>query len=351
MTLRHFQIFAAVVEWGTMNLAAEKLYISQPAISQAIRELEKGYGVKLFERFKKRLILTPEGELLLEGCRPLLAGYEQLGQIMHRAAGRPAIRIGATVSVGEELLVPLVTAFEAAYPEIRVEAVVNNTQSIEAGIMEGRLELGLIEGRVLEPELKLEPFVKDWMYLVAAPSHPLAERKEIWPKELAGCDMISREAGSLNRNILADLLEKHNVSPRVKWSCTNVHTIKQAVMAGQGIAMLSALVVREELQAGSLVRLRVKGISGERNISLVSHPKRQKNRLAECFMQFCREESRRIQAGHFAVGRQPESGEHGERQIGDRTDNAGTENDLDGTQLKLPQQKQAEEKQRNFNGL
>lgn len=291
MTLRHLEIFCAIVQWGTMHQAADKLYISQPAISQAVRELEQEYQVKLFERFKKRLILTPEGEKLLEGSRKLLEGSRQLELSMRQAAGRPTIRVGATVSVGEELMVPLVTSFEKEHPDIRVEVMVNNTQSIEREILEGRLELGLIEGTVQEAELSLELFARDCMHIVASPSHPLAGKEELLPEELADCDLISREPGSVNRNRLMDLLAAHKVYPNVKWSCTNVHTIKQAVMAGQGIAMLSSLVVSGELTSGRLVCLRVKGISGERSISLVSHPKRQENEPLRIFMDYCRQAS------------------------------------------------------------
>ena len=99
MTLRHFRIFMAVVDCGTMHRAAQSLYLSQPGVSQAIRELEKHYQARLFERYKKKLILTAEGEKLLKHCRALLGEYDALEQAMKQTGEKPVIHVGATVSV------------------------------------------------------------------------------------------------------------------------------------------------------------------------------------------------------------------------------------------------------------
>ena len=161
MTIRHFQIFTAVVDCRTMHQAAKELYLSQPSISQAIGELERHYEVKLFERYKRKLILTPEGERLLKHCRLLLAQYDALNQAMTELKENPVVRIGATVSVGEEILVPLVAEFEKKYPHIRVEATVNNTEYVEGNILSGKLDAGIIEGQVVSGEVDLLPFCRD----------------------------------------------------------------------------------------------------------------------------------------------------------------------------------------------
>ena len=113
MTVRHLRIFAAVVDCGTMHAAAQKLYLSQPTITQAIKELEEHYGCLLFERYGRRLMITPAGQELLGHARELLSVYERMERSMKQNAGQKLLRIGATVVLAEQLLVPMVQAFEA----------------------------------------------------------------------------------------------------------------------------------------------------------------------------------------------------------------------------------------------
>ena len=287
MTLRHFRIFTAVVDCRTMHQAAESLYLSQPGISQAIREMENHYQVRLFERYKKKLILTADGEKLLKYCRVLLAEYDSLEQVMKEAREIPVIRVGATVSVGEEILVPMISAFERECPNIRTEVTVNNTEYVEESILNGRLDVGLIEGQVVSSDVELEPFYQDRMLVVAAPGNPLSDEPEVMPRQLSQFDIITREQGSQARNVLLNMLHEQGIDVRIKWNCTNVHTIKQAVMAGQGIALLSSLVVDREVAEGTLCVLKVKGLNGRRVIHLAQHREKYRNEAVEAFWGFC----------------------------------------------------------------
>ena len=287
MTLRHLRIFTAVVDCRTMHQAAESLYLSQPGISQAIRELENHYQVRLFERYKKKLILTADGEKLLKHCRVLLAEYDSLEQVMKEAREIPVIRVGATVSVGEEILVPMISAFEQEYPAIRAEVTVNNTEYVEECILNGRLDMGLIEGQVVSSDVELVPFYQDRMLVVAAPGNPLAGEQEVTPEQLSQFDIITREQGSQARNVLLNMLHDQGINVHIKWNCTNVHTIKQAVMAGQGIALLSSLVVEQEVTEGSLCVLKVKGLNGHRVIHMAQHREKYRNEALEAFWEFC----------------------------------------------------------------
>ncbi|HKM33909.1 MAG TPA: LysR family transcriptional regulator [Lachnospiraceae bacterium] len=286
MTIRHIQIFLAVVECGNMHRAAESLFMSQPGVSQAIRELEKSYQVRLFERYKRQLILTPEGERLYRHSRILLQQYDTLNKDMATSHKKPVLRIGATVSVGEELLVPFVTDFEKQYPNIRLEVTVNNTEYIENKIRKGELDAGLIEGQTAGTELLLFPFYNDCMQVVAAPDNPLAGKKAIEAKQLAEWDIITREHGSHIRNVLTRLLQEKGIYPRIKWSCTNVHTIKLAVMAGQGISLLSSLVVNKEVKEGKLCVLDVKDLDGRRTIKLATHKDKHMNDAIKKFLEY-----------------------------------------------------------------
>lgn len=288
MTLRHFQIFTAVVDHKTMHQAAENLFISQPGISQAIRELENQYQITLFERYKKRLILTREGEKLLVHCRMLLAQYDSLNQAMQELKAKPVIRVGATVTIGEEILVGIVLDYEKKHPNIRIEVIVNNTEAIEQLLLEGRLDVGLIEGQVVSGDLKLISLFDDCMQVVANVSHPLSGKKNIQPLELSEYDIITREQGSQVRNVLLNALSEQGIPVRVKWSCTNVHTIKQAVMSGQGISVLSSLTIQKEVEEGLLCVLDVEGLDGSRMIHLVHHRDKHIGDAQREFMEYIR---------------------------------------------------------------
>ena len=289
MTIRHFQIFTEVVDSKTMHQAAEHLYISQPSVSQAIKELENHYQVTLFERYKKKLILTQAGEKLLKYCRILLTEYDALNQAMKESREKPVLRIGATVSVGEELLVPLITQFEHLYPDIRTEVLVNNTEYIEEAILNGKLDVGLIEGQVISPDIVLIPFYNDCMQVVAAPDNPLCGMHKIAPSCLSDFDIITREQGSQARNVLLNMLRAQGIPVHVKWACTNVHTIKQAVMARQGISLLSSMVIADEVTEGSLCVLDINGLDGKRTIHLALHKDKHRDETLEAFLSHLRQ--------------------------------------------------------------
>lgn len=298
MTIRHFQIFTAVVDCKTMHKAAESLYISQPSVSQAIKELENHYQVTLFERYKKRLILTADGEKLLKHCRELLAQYDTLNLAMEESRRKPVLRIGAGVCVGEELLAELITGFESSYPGIRTEILVNNAERIEEAILSGSLDTGIIEGEVISQDIVLIPFYDDHMKVVASPDNPLSGKQQIAPESLGDFDIITREQGSHARNVLLNMLRAKGVPVHIKWECTNVQTIKQAVIAGQGISLLPAMATAKEAAQGRLCVLDVAGLNEKRTVHLAMHRNKHMSKELEAFLSYLRKyREEKIQQG------------------------------------------------------
>lgn len=168
MTIRHLRIFAAVVDCGTMHAAAQKLYLSQPTITQAVKELEEHYGCLLFERYGRRLMITPAGQELLGHARELLGVYERMEQSMKQQAGQKLLRIGATVILAEQLLVPLVRAFEGQNPEVRVEVLVDNSSVLESRLLSGELDAALLDAAGRSGEIQLRPFLREELSVAAA---------------------------------------------------------------------------------------------------------------------------------------------------------------------------------------
>lgn len=271
MTIRHLKIFIAVVEMGKMKLAAEKLYVSQPAISQAIQELENYYNVKLFERLGQKLYLTESGKKLLNYARHLVDSFEHVDLMMKNEGAHPKLRIGASVSVGTYLLNEILDQAEAVMPEAEFQITVHNTSQIEEMIKSSALDIGIVEGVVSCKDLVTTPIGHDELVIIVGKGHPLFEVQSVKLEVLGQETWIGREAGSSNRNQYEQLLMKEYPDLVRKWCCTNTETIKQTVINGRGLAIISNMLIQKEIEEGTLHILQVEDVKVERDIKLIYH--------------------------------------------------------------------------------
>jgi DNA-binding transcriptional LysR family regulator len=152
MTIRHLRIFIEVVINGSMSAAASKLYISQPTVSQAIRELEEHYGVLLFNRLNRRLYITDAGEKLFSYAKSVVKQFDQMEEKMLNINQKEKIRIGSTITVGECILSDLINIFAKKEPNIEVYSYVNNTQIIESKLLDSEIDIGIVEGEIKSPD-------------------------------------------------------------------------------------------------------------------------------------------------------------------------------------------------------
>ncbi len=270
MTIRHLRIFIAVADCGTMRKAAEELYISQPSVSQAIREIEEYYHVRLFERLSKRLYITESGKSMLSYARHIVSAFNNMEEAMNNAESEPKIRIGSSVTVGTVLLNDWVTELERQIPDIDVRVTVNNTTAIEGGICKSELDLAVVEGVVQNEEIISRIICKDEIVIIVNRQHPYAGKK-ITIEMLNGQPLISREQGSAERNQFERLMAENDIHMEKKWCCTNTEAIKRAVMAGKGIAILSKRLVEKEVEQGKLHIVTVDNVHVERNFKLIYH--------------------------------------------------------------------------------
>ncbi len=287
MTLRHLEIFAAVADHGTMSGAAQALYIAQPTVSQAVAELERTYQIRLFERLSRRLYLTPEGQEMLGYARHILSSVEEMERRLQDAAGRPLLRVGATITVATCLMPAVLSRFEAIHRDTRVKAWVGNTQDIEARVLSSRLDLGFVEGEAQSPDIRAIPAAEDELVLVAAASHPLAGRKSVSAGDLAGLDFVLREPGSGTRALFEQYLKDYRVRVEEKWTCNNSEAIKNAVIGGQGLTVISRLLVQRELEEGLLVRLPLQERRLTRRFSLILHKHKYLSAPLSAFLKAC----------------------------------------------------------------
>ena len=197
MTLRHFQIFLKVYDEGGMTRAADKMHISQPSISQAIRELEEHYQARLFGRLGKRLFLTAAGQELMHYARHVISLTNQAESALRGYSLHSPLRIGATLSIGESVFIPLLRRLKEKVPEQPIFSRIHNTATLEQYLLQDELDIALVEGNIESEYLREIPFLEDELILVAAPGN-----KDVLTKdEIASCDFIMREEGSGTRNL------------------------------------------------------------------------------------------------------------------------------------------------------
>ena len=271
MTIRHLKIFTTVADLGGMSKAAKELHITQPSISQAIAELEKYYGVKLFERLSQKIYLTKEGELMLSFSRHILDSFEQMEAAMNQAVEKSSLRIGCSVSVGTCLIEEILDEAKERIPQCQISVIVANSSEIEQLILANEVDVGIVEGILKNKDLVITPVCEDELVLVCGKYHPLAKEKVITLDMLQGQDYASRESGSAERNQYEKLFEDAGLQLHRVFCSTNTEAIKNAVIHGRGIAVFSRRMVKQEVERGNMVVILVRDITVKRNIDFVMH--------------------------------------------------------------------------------
>jgi DNA-binding transcriptional LysR family regulator len=264
LTLRQLQIFLAVAERGSTTAASAELALSQSATSSAVAELERMLSLKLFDRSGKRLLLNGAGRALLPRARALLDGAADIER-MARSADEllPALRIGASTTLGNYVLPSLLASFVAHQHlpatswQQRVE--IGNTALICARVAAFELDLGLIEGPCHEAALQVQPWLTDEMLIFAAPGSAIAARRargaKVDIKALREAVWLLRESGSGTREASDQVLLPHLHSYRRSIELGSSAAIVQTAAAGLGIACLSRWIVAEAIGAGRLAAL------------------------------------------------------------------------------------------------
>lgn len=271
MTIRHLKIFITVAETGKMSLAAKKLYLAQPTISQAIHELEEHYGTKLFDRLSKRLYITEEGRLLLTLARNTVRSFDDLELRMQSVTKVEHFRLGATVTVGSCLLPSLTEAFHEKRPQVDLFSFIRNTQTIEEKLLRSELDAGIVEGVIKSHDLVSLPMVDDFLVLACSADHPFAALDSFTPSDLEGLDFVMREKGSGTRALFEDYLHANHIQIRCRVEAPFPEAMKHAILYNHCMAVISVRLIEEELQKGTIHILRHPTDAWNRTFNLVYH--------------------------------------------------------------------------------
>lgn len=270
-SLRQLEVFLATARHENISRAAESLAMSQSAASGALQELERQFDIRLFDRVGKRLRLNELGRALLPQAMALLAQAQALEAGF---AGQPdtgALKVGATLTIGNYLAPGLMARYMSEQPGSRVALRVANTAQIAAQVAAFDLDLGLVEGELSHPDLDIAPWRDDELIAFCAPDHVLAKRYRLNDDDLLAATWILREPGSGTRQTFDRAL--HGLLPRLNILLELEHTeaIKRAVEAGLGIGCLSRIALRDAFQRGSLVALDIPHRDLRRHFYFVLH--------------------------------------------------------------------------------
>lgn len=285
ISTRQLEVFVTIAATGAVRQAAQRLFVTQPAASMALAELERQLGTTLFDRERGRLHLSPRGKELLPLAQEVVERLQELqdqaGQRHQQLSGD--LRVGASNTIGNYLVGDMLGSFIERHPQVSLSVTVENTQKIVAGLLEHSLDIACVEGSVHHAQLELLPWRDDALVVCAAPAHPLALLTTLAPSHFQDAKWILREPGSAMRTQVEHALTA--LPPgRILLELGQVEAIKQAVIAGLGIACLPQAATIDSVDAGRLKVLDTPFLDLHRRLSLVLHTSRYRGALINAFV-------------------------------------------------------------------
>ncbi|WP_419725540.1 LysR family transcriptional regulator [Terrisporobacter petrolearius] len=271
MTIRHLRIFIEVARTGKMSLAAQRLFISQPTVSQAIRELEDHYGQKLFERLSKKLYITSFGKELCSYATKVVEQFDNLEKTMNDNLHIENLRIGASVTVGTCLLSRIIKEFHNLAPRVNTYAYVNNTTMVEKKLLESDLDIAIVEGEIHSQDLVTTPVIDDYLVLLCNNNHPLLKKEKITLYDLENQRFAMREDGSGTREFFEQILHKYKIKIQLAYEASSTDTIRRAILDDDCLSLLSIHTFEEDIICGKIHIIKTDLNTLKRSFKLVHH--------------------------------------------------------------------------------
>jgi len=273
MNLNQLKIFFMAAKHGNLSLAAEKLFITQPAVTKGIQRLQEYYEIKLFNRFGKTLVLTDAGEALFEIAEKIFdlesQAEESILAFQQRKRGR--IRIHASESFGAYYLPSIMTPFSKANPHVHISVNILPTEQVVEAVAGLKCDLGFISYPLEHKKVKIREVLEDRLVLIVPNAHPFAKQGCHSPRELEGQRMIVHERGSAPYRILYDYIRKNNIAITISLELSSNMAIKEAVEEGLGLALISRRVAEEEIKNRKLAAVSLPNQDLRRKFYMVYH--------------------------------------------------------------------------------
>lgn len=290
-TLDQLRILKAIIKEGSFKKAADSLYVSQPAISLQIQNLEKQLNIPLFTRNNKKATLTEAGNLLLRYGNRILALCEEtcraLEDIQNLKGG--TLIVGASQTTGTYLMPRLIGLFRQRYQQVNVQLQVHSTRLISWSVANGQVDLAVIGGEVpneLKETLEITAYAEDELALILPTSHIFSKVPDIQKEDLYRLRFIALDTQSTIRKVIDKVLNQHGIDSsrfKIEMELNSIEAIKNAVQSGLGAAFVSVSAIAKELELGILHWAKIKNVTIKRMLSIIINPNIYKSKAAETF--------------------------------------------------------------------
>ena len=293
MEIRKLKYILSLAELGSFTAAAKAHFVTQPAVSIALKKLERELGQQLYRIEGRSVIFTPAGETLIDYARRMV---DLEGELLRRMSDLEGLRRGkvtvGTIDAASIYVLPDVfSRFHDIYPGIEIKLEISSTVPLVEKLKAGELDLVVGTIPVTEAEgLDIIPIYSEPLLVIAPVSNPLAGRAAIGPESLSGQSFIFFHEGSMTRAIVERAFEECGVAPRVAMAIDSPEAIKNLVSSGLGMSVLPERIVRDDIEKGEIVALNVEGFHLERHLGLILQPGRYRSVTVRAFLDVMEEE-------------------------------------------------------------
>jgi len=285
--LDRLRIFQAVAQARSFTRAAEIVHLTQPGISKHIRQMEKYYGVPLFDRLGRKVALTQAGEILFEATQEIMAlagaAEERIQELAGMRAGR--LRLGASFPIGVYILPRVLAAFRKNYPNVEVTLNISTSEEIEAEVLANKLDIGLVSGAVHDAKLLAKQFMVDELVVIMPSDHKWSRKSRIHPQDLLEETFIWAAPGAGIRTVVEERLKAKGLTLQKVVDFVNLEGVKHAVEAGLGISIQPRSIAEREMAAGSLRALRLADMDPKIPYAYLYLKKRHVSAAAKAFLE------------------------------------------------------------------
>jgi DNA-binding transcriptional LysR family regulator len=298
--LPQLAVFEASARLGSFTRAAEELHLAQPTVSTQMKKLSDAVGLPLFEQIGRTIHLTVAGRALYQGCGELFGALSGIEEALAALRGLEGGRLRLAVSTTGKYFAPrLLAAFVARHPNVEVSLEIHNRRALMARLADNADDLYVFANPPLEQEIVSQVILPNPMVAFARADHPLAGERAIAFERLALEPFLMREAGSGTRQVALELFDLHHVEPRVRMELSTNEAVKQAILAGLGVSILSRYTLGLDTDLPQLVALDVQGLPVERPWQIVYPVGKQVSLASQAFMALARDEARRLVFEHL----------------------------------------------------
>lgn len=284
------RVFQSVARNLSFTKAASELYITQPAVTKHIKELESEFAVKLFDRVGNKIQLTPAGQIFQRYADSILALHNELNFELHQLSGtqKGNLRIGASTTISQYVIPPMLARFHERYPEVNLSLVSGNTEFIEQQLLNSQIDIGIVEGKPGNPDIRYVPFLNDELFVFASAQNrhiPASVSND----EFLKLPLVLRERGSGTLEIIERNLQLQHINPKqlnIQMFLGSTEAIKAYVKTGSGAGIVSRFAIAQELASDIFRRVETPGLQFDRQFYFVSPQGPEPTGLAKLFLQF-----------------------------------------------------------------